>query len=293
MRAFNLLIAVLSFVGCTSHPLEQQSDATPTPELRVMSFNIRYGLANDGESAWPHRHDSLIQTIRAYDPDLLGTQEVLDFQAKFLRDNLPEYGFHGVGRDDGAVRGEYAAILYRRDRFEPLDSGHVWLSEQPDKPGSVSWDSSMTRMFSWIRLRDRAANRELMVINTHWDHVGREARKQSALLMRRFIEEQAGDLPLIVTGDFNSTEDGEPYRIMIAGTSAGRTLLDAYRVAHPDRTQDELSFHAFRGGTRGSRIDWILHDDSFTVLDAQIDRTDFDGRFPSDHYPVTATLRWK
>ncbi len=287
-----MLLLVVFVGGCIWRPPGTPAAVVQTDDVRVMSFNIRYGLARDGENSWRGRREHLVETIRAYNPDVLGTQEVLNFQARFLQEHLPEYGFHGVGREDGVERGEYAAIFYRADRFEVVDAGHQWLSEQPDTPGSVSWDSSMTRMFSWLVLRDVQADRQVLVINTHWDHRGPEARKQSAVQMRRFIDAH-GDLPVIVTGDFNTNEDGEPYRIMVAGESAGsRPLTDGFRAVHPQRSADEVSFHGFRGGTRGSRIDWILHDDAFTCLDATIDHSNVAGKYPSDHYPVTAVLRW-
>jgi endonuclease/exonuclease/phosphatase family metal-dependent hydrolase len=285
-------------------------------DLRVMSFNIRYANPNDGDNAWPHRKALLLKIVTDFAPDLLGTQEVLHEQAQFLKEKMPGYAFHGVGRDDGKTRGEYTAIFYRKDRFEELDSGHVWLSEQPDMPGSVSWDSSMTRMFSWITLRDKKTDREIVFADTHWDHRGVEARRQSAILMRDMSRLLEPDQQLIVVGDFNTTEDGEPYRIMLHGRAEkedaneghgedhgddngdgeqpaeARRLYDSYREVHPERSEDESTFSAFRGDTRGKRIDWILHDASFKPVEADIDRTHRDGRYPSDHYPVTAVLRY-
>lgn len=272
---------------------ENEGDAAPKQELRVMCYNVRYSTAPDGENAWPRRQALFLETIRDFNPDLLGTQEVLADQAAFLRHHLPGYGFHGVGRDDGNTRGEYTAILYRRDRFEKLDAGHVWLSEQPDRPGSVSWDSSMTRMFSWVKLRDLQSGRTILFANTHWDHRGSEARRQSAILMRQFVG-QYPDATLIVAGDFNTTEDLEPYRIMTRGLEEnGRPLIDSYRAVHPQRSEDEATFHAFTGRTRGSRIDWILHSDELQSNEADIIRTNVDGRYPSDHYPISAVMHWR
>ena len=117
--------------------------------VKVMSFNIHYGAANDGENSWKHRDYLVLETVQNARPDLIGYQEVLKFQAEFLQKNLKGYGFHGVGRDDGQEKGEYVPLMWRQERFELLDSGHFWLSETPEIPGSVSWDSSLTRMLSW------------------------------------------------------------------------------------------------------------------------------------------------
>ncbi|MCL4177599.1 MAG: endonuclease/exonuclease/phosphatase family protein [Verrucomicrobia bacterium] len=129
----------------------QTESATLNPPLKVMSFNIRYGAADDGTNSWPHRRYLILETIRTFDPDLLGMQEVLASQADYLKDNLPDYAFHGVGREDGVAQGEFVPVLYKRDRFEWVDAGHFWLSETPDVPGSKSWDSSLPRMVSWAQ----------------------------------------------------------------------------------------------------------------------------------------------
>lgn len=267
------------------------AEATPPP-LKVMSFNLRYGTAKDGANAWEQRRDLVLETIRTFAPDLLGTQEVLDFQADFLSQHLRTHSFHGVGRDDGRAQGEYCAIYFRDSRFERLDSGHFWLSETPDLPGSVSWDSSLTRMCSWVLLRDRLVEDGAFVFgNTHWDHRGKQARLESARLIREKINELKGELPVILTGDFNTTEDDPPYAVLAGAREGGEPLLDAYRIVHPRRGPDEASFNGFAGTREGSRIDWILHSPEFRTLNAMIDHTHELDRYPSDHYPVEAVLR--
>ncbi len=159
-----------------------------------MSFNIRYGLANDGANSWEFRKERVAETIRVDGPDLLGTQEVQKFQLDFLLERLPGYAFAGVGREDGREKGEYCALFYREDRFENLGSGHFWLSATPEVPGSRSWDTSMSRMVTWVRLRDRrGGDRPFLFANTHFDHRGSQARLESARLVRRWWKEQ--DLP--------------------------------------------------------------------------------------------------
>ena len=185
-----------------------------------MSFNIRYGSANDGDNHWDQRSYLVVETIRMFDPDLLGAQEVLKFQADFLQQQLPGYAFHGVGREDGQTRGEFVPVMYRKDRFEMRDAGHFWLSETPAVAGSKSWDSSLPRMVSWVRLSDLDNDGgEFIFLNTHFDHRGQQARLESARLLRQRVEEiTGGGVPFIITGDFNTTEDGQPFAELTAGT---------------------------------------------------------------------------
>jgi endonuclease/exonuclease/phosphatase family metal-dependent hydrolase len=246
--------------------------------VRVMSFNIRYDNPKDGEDRWEKRREMLLDTVRAYNPDLLGMQEVLASQADFLREKLPDYGFCGGGRDDGERKGEFSPVMFRKDRFELLASGQWWLSPNPEKVGSKGWDAALPRIVTWARLKERAGGTTFLLFNTHWDHMGVGARVESGKLMRRLID------------DFNSTEDSPQYATLTAGDDAGVRLTDAYREIHPKRQPDEASFHAFKGGREGSRIDWILHSAHWTAKDASIDHTQKDGHYPSDHYPVTAEL---
>ncbi len=262
--------------------------------VRVMSFNIRYGTAQDGENHWEKRKEFVVSTIRAFAPDVLGTQETMGFQREYLSSSLPEYESVGVGRDDGEKRGEMMVVYFRRDRFEKLDEGHLWLSETPDVAGSKSWDSALPRMATWVKLRDQQADgRELYFFNTHFDHKGEVARQESASLLRRSMIEIAGRVPLVVTGDFNSAEASIPYQNFFQSDS-DLHLVDTYRKVVPEPVPNEQTagdFNAVKSGKR--RIDWIGCTADFVVLKAEIDRTSREGRTPSDHFPVNAVLEWK
>jgi len=277
------------------------------PPIKVMSFNIRYGSANDGDNRWERRADLVAETIALFDPDILGMQEVLDFQAQFLQERLPGYTFHGAGRDDGESQGEFAPVMFKSDRFDLIDAGHFWLSETPDTPGSRGWDAALPRLVSWVHLGDKQAptrqsngssstgphHPQLVVFNTHFDHRGRVARLHSAQLLRKRADEFAQrGIPLIITGDFNTTEDQRPYAELVNGGEPGQlTLLDSYRQHHQRRSEYESTFSAWRGNRKGSRIDWILHSPDFTTLQSMINGTHDGDRYPSDHYPVQAILR--
>lgn len=269
--------------------------AAETPLLKVMSFNIRYGAANDGTNSWPHRKDLVLETIKVFDPDLLGLQEVLGFQADFLKENLPGYAFHGVGREDGKEKGEYVPLMYKTSRFTLEDSGHFWFSETPDIAGSKSWDSSLPRMLSWVALRDLKNERVIVFSNVHFDHRGPQARLESAKLMRTKWEEfQNDNIPLVITGDFNTDEDKAPYAALVnAEGFTGTKLVDSYRVTHPERSPNEQSFGDWKGIRAGTRIDWILHSPDLVTRQSVINYTQDGGRYPSDHYPVEAVLRYR
>jgi endonuclease/exonuclease/phosphatase family metal-dependent hydrolase len=273
--------------------------AAPSPAaapgtLRIMSFNIRYGTANDGPNHWDRRRELLVDTIRKFDPDLLGTQETLLDQAEFLAEKLPQHAWLGVGRDDAKRKRESVAIYWRKDRFEKLDGGHFWLSETPDIPGSKGWDTAITRMATWVKLRDKKSESpgsSFLWLNTHFDHMGQQARVESGRLIRAWLHKNAAKLPVVVTGDFNTDAGSAPYKALVSGDGDAPQLTDTYGKLHPKRGEEEATFHGFKGGRKGTRIDWILCSRPFDVLEAAIDHTKDDGRYPSDHYPVTAVLR--
>lgn len=281
-------------LGLASQSATKQTPTQPT-DVRVMTFNIRYGTANDGENHWDKRRDFLIDTIKAFDPDLLGTQETLGFQRDYLAEKLKEYDVLGVGRDDGREAGEMMALYFKRSRFEKIDGGHFWLSETPDNAGSKSWDTSLPRMVTWVKLRDRKQRnaRPIAFFNTHFDHRGREARLQSAKLIRRRVLEAVASGPVIVTGDFNTGEGTEPYAALFGDENGRKSpVMDTYRLAHPKRESNEGTFSNFAAGINdGPRIDWIAVSSEWSVVSSEIDLTQRAGRFPSDHFPVTAILR--
>ncbi|MDF1850239.1 MAG: endonuclease/exonuclease/phosphatase family protein [Verrucomicrobiales bacterium] len=264
------------------------STISEAEELSAMSFNIRYGKAKDGDNAWPHRKELVAETIQRFSPDLLGLQESLDFQVDFLAKQLPEFEVYSVPRTpDG---GESCAIFFRKSRFEKLDEGTFWLSETPDQVASKSWDSSLPRIVSWVRLQDRKNDRELFFANTHFDHRGTIAREMSAKLIRKRLPELAGSTPFLLTGDFNCI-DGSPPQEALLGDDG--KFLDTYREIHPEiAAGKEGTFTGFQATDNGKRIDWILCSPGFTIESAAIDRFRKNGRVPSDHYPVTTVLRF-
>lgn len=287
------LLPLLIGLAAAAAPGAEPTPA-PTP-VRVMSFNIRYGTAKDGDNAWEKRKEFLAETVAAFDPDLLGTQETLAGQRDFLAAKLPGHAAFAAGRDDGKDGGEMAALFYRTSRYEKLDGGHFWLSETPDKIGSKGWDAALPRVATWVKLKDRTApaDKPVLFLNTHFDHRGTKARAESARLIRARLGELGAGCRVVVTGDFNAGEGTDPYTALFADAGGKPSpVLDTFRAAHPTRTKDEGTFSGFKAGSvTGPRIDWIGCSRDWDVRLAGIDRVSRDGRTPSDHFPVTAVLR--
>src|SRR5688572_7016993 len=277
--------------GCAPPPAARPP-VTSAAALRVMTFNIRYGTAPDGDNAWPNRRDFVVRVIRDFDPHVLGTQEALAFQLAFIEEQLPHYVPIGVGREDGREAGEYSAILYDRRRLEPLAQGTFWLSDTPEVAGSTSWGNRITRIATWARFADRVAGANFYVFNTHFDHESQPARERSALLLlERIAARPPPHEPVVVMGDFNAGEDNPAFRTLVTRGAAAHSIgfTDTFRGLHPAAT-DVGTFHAFRGTRTGAKIDAILTSAEWRVQDAAIVHTSENVRFPSDHFPVTATL---
>ena len=221
--------------------------------LTVMSFNIRYGQADDGDNSWPRRRELVIARIRAHDPDLIGLQECRDDeQAAFVRAALPDYEFYGQARGgDGPTALEMAPILWRRAAFVATAQGCFWLSETPDLPGSVGWDALFPRTATWVELAHRPTGRPLAFVNTHFDLMP-QAIVDGARLLRGWAERTASRRPLILSGDFNAGKTSAAYEML----ADGATLVDAWRVANP-AGGDETTYHAFGQPAAAAAIDWV------------------------------------
>lgn len=262
------------------------STAATAQALRFLTYNIRYDNPNDGDNAWPKRRDWLAAQIGFYSPDVFGIQEGLHHQVEFLAQSLPQYAWVGVGRDDGRQAGEYSALYYRRDRFGLLDSGTFWLSETPDQP-SKGWDAALNRVCTYALLRDSATGRSLWVFNTHFDHMGQEARRQSAaLILQKIREKNPDNLPVFVMGDFNSEPGDAPVAVM---KSALMDTQDACEIPTfgPPGTFNGFKFH--EPVTR--RIDYIFAGGTgLQVLRHAVLSDSKDCHYPSDHLPVMADI---
>lgn len=286
-RTAAIAAAIILTGACGPGPSVDSGAAAPlgtAGAIRVLSYNIRYGTADDGENSWPARRELALRVIANERPDVIGIQEALRFQLDEIAAAFPRLAETGVGRDDGDDAGEYSAILFDRERFELLDGDTFWLSDTPEV-ASATWGNQIPRIVTWARLKDRRTERTLYVYNTHWDHESQPSREGSAALLARRIAARAHPTDrVLITGDFNAGERN-PARAILR--EAGFT--DTYRVLHRDAA-DVGTFHGFEGGRDGEKIDAVLASPGWRTWSAWIVTLNENGRYPSDHYPVMAVV---
>lgn len=284
------LAAAIAVCVLTTAALAEGREAKPQT-VNVMSWNIRYDNPRDGADAWRHRKDWVAEIIKREKVDIIGLQEVLLRQLNDLKERLPEMEAYGVGRDDGKTRGEYSPVLFRRDRFELLDKSTFWLSRTPEKVGSKDWDAAITRVASWVKLKDRRNGNVFYAINTHFDHRGKVARAKSAALLVKQLREKFADHPVVLTGDFNARPNSLPYKTLV-GTkeTKGRIYRDAIDRSAAKPRGPRSTWNGFRAIVPNQRIDFVFTTDAVKVLEHRTLVDQRKGRFPSDHLPVLTKL---
>ncbi|MFZ4632649.1 MAG: endonuclease/exonuclease/phosphatase family protein [Saprospiraceae bacterium] len=273
---FNLLLA------CLLHAIP----ANEYPSFRVMSWNIRYDNPLDGPDAWSLRRERVCGLIRYQAPEIFGIQEGLEQQVKYLQTELQAYGMVGVGRDDGKSAGEYCALFYRKDRFKALDSGTFWLSPSPEIP-SKGWDAALNRICTYAVLKDLQSGKEIVVFNTHFDHVGETARLRSAqLLLEKINAIKPTGRAALLLGDLNTEPESAPIQTL------AQSMRDARKACQTAPYGPEGTFNGFRPATAplGNRIDYVFVQ-QLTVLQYAVLSEQELGRYPSDHLPVLAVLQ--
>lgn len=263
---------------------------------RVMSYNIRLPNQGDSINYWDHRRPLVASMIRYHEPDIIGVQEAFRRQLDEMMTDMPAYAWFGVCRADGAVLpnpdGEFSAIIFRKDRFERLDGNTFWLSATPEVAGSKGWDAAFPRIVTWARFRDVKSGKLFFYFNTHFDHLGEQAREESAKLLLQKINEIAGKEPVILSGDFNSTDTSKPY-LVLTDQASTYSMTDAMFAS---KSPHHGPLGSFSGsftlpGVGDYRIDFIFINNNITVLQHAILSDSWDGRLPSDHLPVLAEVR--
>jgi endonuclease/exonuclease/phosphatase family metal-dependent hydrolase len=286
-----LSLLTILWIGPTDPTLAQAGN---DGHLTVVTYNIRYANPKDGANVWENRREAMVSYLRRTGADLIGLQEVEPAQRAYLAEQLTDYAWYGVGRNAVHDEGEGTPIFYRRDRFDPIDRGTFWLSPTPDVAGSRGWDAALPRVASWMTLRDRRTGHAFLMVNTHFDHMGSEARLQSATLMTRKIDElaRAGNArhPVILTGDFNCRPDSAPYAAIANPADAALALVDAQHVSRTPHTGGNSTSNAFTVISPGAKIDHVFVRDVPAVLAHRIEDPRVDGRFVSDHQPIVAVL---
>ena len=260
-------------------------------ELNVMTFNIRYNTVADSMNGWPYRKDKVASQILFHEAHIIGVQEALHEQIMELQQLLPQYKYKGVGRDDGKEKGEYSAIFYDTTRLQALQSKTFWLSESPGVAGSKSWDAAITRIVTWIKFRDKKTKKIFFAFNTHFDHIGKVARMESAKILLQKVKEIGGSTASVITGDFNATPGDEPVQL-ITDRSNPLHLVDSKEISLKPHYGPSGTFNGFKEKEQDDQpIDYIFLKGSWKVLNhATISQT-WQGRFASDHFSVLATLR--
>jgi endonuclease/exonuclease/phosphatase family metal-dependent hydrolase len=256
--------------------------------IRIMTFNIRYDNPDDGVNSWKNRKSTV--TMFSDSSDIFGMQEVLLPQLHDIWGSMSGYRMVGVGREDGKTKGEYAPVFYKTDRFRLLDQGTFWLSPTPLDTGSVGWDAALTRICTWGKFLEWSSGLEFYFLNTHFDHIGDTARAESARLILDFIEKETNDLPVILTGDFNSSSGDVPYSIL---TNAENGLFDACRYSSYPEACLEGTFNGFGSEIDPPRIDMVFFKGRWEVESYEVLKIKEGEMFISDHWPVVVQLKIK
>lgn len=272
-----ILLAALAVL-----PQTVSGKKVPGPDtLSVISFNIRMGEGKDGTNSWQYRCPATIYMLRDKQPDIFGLQEAYDYQVLFIKENLREYNNVGVGREDGKHKGEHMSIFYNKKKVSLLKWGTFWLSDTPGKP-SKGWDAACIRTATWALMKDKRSGRKFYYVNTHLDHVGKEAQKNGlALIVEKIKEMNPDNLPMVLTGDFNVV-------------SSDPVLSDLNRIMKNARVSAERTdnLNSFNGwGKSSSIIDYIYYSGFASCPKFETIQKKY-GDFPfiSDHYPIKAVL---
>lgn len=255
----------------------------------IMSFNIRYDNPNDGVNSWQNRKENALTMLRFNEVDVLGLQEVLAHQLTDIKKQFPEYEAIGVGREDGKLKGEFSPILFNKNKFQLLQSGHFWLSQTTIIP-SKGWDAACERIATWIQLKDNKTGKEIFILNTHFDHEGQVARQESVALVKAKIDQLSQGLPVVFMGDLNASPETSVIQSLLKNDSK-TTLIDSKKIANvvygPNWT-----FHDFGRIPFENRklIDYIMVSPSIKVQKYGVLAETLNETQLSDHAPVVLKI---
>ena len=266
--------------------------AQPQSSVRVMTYNIRLDVAIDGENRWDNRKEHFASMIRYYHPDIVGLQETQKHQIEYLAQVLPDYVWFGVGRDDGKTEGEFMAIFYRKEKFDTIRTSTFWCSQTPSHPG-LGWDAACNRIVTWGEFKEKKTKQNFFFFNTHLDHLGKIARKESARLLKDSIDVITNREPVVITGDFNSHPSDDPYQTIISNKSK-RKFIDTRFHSLQQHHGPNGTFNAFNIQKYADEpIDYIFVSEGTTVLSHGTLTDSFYGRIPSDHFPVITEINFQ
>jgi endonuclease/exonuclease/phosphatase family metal-dependent hydrolase len=259
-------------------------------EIKVMSFNIRLDVKADGENWWENRKDKVAALMNYYNADFIGGQEVQFHQLQYLKEQLAGYDHIGVGRDDGKEKGEFSCIFYNKQNFEVQQQGTFWLSQTPDSV-SMGWDAVCNRVCTWGLFRSKITKKQCWVFNTHFDHMGVKARRESAkLILSRISALTAGkNYPVVFMGDLNSKPEDEPVKILSENLDNARQVC----TEKPYGPADTWNGFKFLQKPEGC-IDYIFikKGGKARVVKFATITDSYDMKYPSDHFPIMAQIQF-
>jgi len=278
-----ILTIYLIFIGISANAQGYLKINNP---VRLMTYNVRLDTPDDLENVWANRKARLINVIKFNKAEIFCLQEPLPNQVNDLQQAFPEFGYYGVGREDGQNKGEFNPVFYDKRRFSVLENGTFWLSETPEVAGSKGWYATLPRIVTWLKMQDMMSGSSFYLFNTHFDHSSQNARDQSAVLLIAKVQEIAQGEAIIITGDFNDSPTSKPYKTIIENAS-GLELKDAVTVSKYPHHGPSFTFVGFDFiGVPGRVIDYIFVNQKIDVTWHTTITDNWDGVYPSDHLPV-------
>lgn len=302
-QSLGILMLLCLFCGCERKhevPRTVAVSADGAMMVKALTLNLRYENSEDRDSrSWAQRVIGVVRMLRVNEPDVFGVQEGLHGQVADLRASLPEYGFAGLGRNDGKREGEYTGIFFNSGRFEKDEekSGMIWLSATPEIPGSKTWGNLITRIATWVRLVDRSSGQPLWAVNIHLDHLDQTSREKGVRLMvERLMKMNPNHEPVVWMGDFNAVEGNPALKFLREKKSAIPAvygfggLVETFDALHAgEKIRGTLHFW-MSDPNRQLKVDHILISKGGEVLESGIVRSG--EPYVSDHFPVTARVRF-
>ena len=277
-----ILFALAALVAFPQFAAAQKNESEG---LKVMSYNIRYGSAEDGTNSWKYRWPATVEMLNEVKPDVFGVQEALDFQVEFVSEMVRDYKGYGVGREDGKHDGEHMAIFWNKKTVKMMKSGTFWLSETPEKP-SMGWDAACYRTATWALMKDKKTGKKFYFVNTHLDHEGEEAQKNGLkLIVDRIASINPEGYPMVLTGDFNIIPDNPGL------VDLDKIMTSTRKIAK--KTDSKGTFNGWRKDRQGPVIDYIYVSGFSEVSEYETITKEFAKKpFISDHYPIMSVLKF-
>lgn len=277
-------VLLLLFISTSCKKIYQRQEKKKLEPFIYATYNVRTDTEADVDNPWSARREMIADMVLKHGFDLFGIQEGKDNQVADLATRLPQFKHFGAGRNNG-LTGEHVEIFYRADLFDALETGDFWLSPRPENPGP-GWDASLNRICTWGRFRQKATGTEFYVFNTHIDHQGAVAQRESTALLLKMIPRIAGNKPALLSGDFNYDQNGENYKTL----NTSPILRDCYtRAENPNAPNGTLNLFDVNRKTK-ARIDHVFVSPQFNVEAYDILVDNYSGKIPSDHYPVRVKL---